>query len=175
MRLSLLLPALLLVAPLSAQNLDRPPELIGGIDGLAEQIQYPRLAEMAGIEGIVFVQFTVDESGAVRDAEIARDVKDEDDLRDLLRERQGEAFDEEAFQDTLRNIRERTREAREAAHGGRKLEVIRSDKDGGLSEEALRVVRQARFEPGMSDGKPVAVQYTIPVKFVLPGEGPSDQ
>ncbi|MBT8399820.1 MAG: M56 family metallopeptidase [Rhodothermia bacterium] len=37
----------------------------------------------------------------------------------------------------------------------------------GLDEEALRVVRRARFEPGMQAGKPVKVQLSLPITFKL--------
>lgn len=36
---------------------------------------------------------------------------------------------------------------------------------GGCDEEALRVVKQAEFEPGTQDGKPVRVQMSLPVLF----------
>ncbi len=39
---------------------------------------------------------------------------------------------------------------------------------GGADEEALRVVKQAEFEPGMQRGKPVRVQYSLPFTFQLP-------
>lgn len=38
---------------------------------------------------------------------------------------------------------------------------------GGCDEEALRVVKDAKFRPGNQRGRPVKVQYTIPVIFVL--------
>lgn len=38
---------------------------------------------------------------------------------------------------------------------------------GGCDEEALRVVSQAKFKPGHQRGRPVRVQYTVPVIFVL--------
>lgn len=38
---------------------------------------------------------------------------------------------------------------------------------GGADEEALRVVRQAKFSPGMQRGKPVRVQYSLPILFKL--------
>ncbi|MDR9364365.1 MAG: M56 family metallopeptidase [Balneolaceae bacterium] len=38
---------------------------------------------------------------------------------------------------------------------------------GGADEEALRVVREATFEPGYQDGKPIRVQYSIPIQFKL--------
>jgi outer membrane biosynthesis protein TonB len=34
-----------------------------------------------------------------------------------------------------------------------------------LDAEVLRVVREARFEPAMKDGEPVAVQMMLPVTF----------
>ncbi|CAN5224779.1 energy transducer TonB [soil metagenome] len=38
---------------------------------------------------------------------------------------------------------------------------------GGADEEALRAVRQAQFRPGMQRGRPVRVQYSLPVVFRL--------
>ncbi len=36
---------------------------------------------------------------------------------------------------------------------------------GGCDEEAIRVVKQAKFKPGMQRGRPVRVQYNLPVIF----------
>ncbi|MCW9707873.1 energy transducer TonB [Fodinibius salsisoli] len=38
---------------------------------------------------------------------------------------------------------------------------------GGCDEEALRVVKKAKFKPGLQRGKPVRVQYSIPILFRL--------
>jgi protein TonB len=38
---------------------------------------------------------------------------------------------------------------------------------GGADEEALRCVREARFDPGRQRGKPVRVQFSLPVTFRL--------
>jgi TonB family protein len=39
---------------------------------------------------------------------------------------------------------------------------------GGCDEEALRVVNEMpRWKPGKKDGQPVAVSFTLPIKFVL--------
>jgi periplasmic protein TonB len=40
---------------------------------------------------------------------------------------------------------------------------------GGCDEEALRVVKEAKFVPGHQRGQPVRVQYTLPIIFVLKG------
>ena len=47
---------------------EQKPELLGGLEGLMGRIVYPEMARRAGIEGKVFVQFVVDESGYVTDA-----------------------------------------------------------------------------------------------------------
>ncbi|HKJ44605.1 MAG TPA: energy transducer TonB [Balneolales bacterium] len=38
---------------------------------------------------------------------------------------------------------------------------------GGCDKEALRVVKQAKFKPGMQRGRPVKVQYSLPIVFKL--------
>ncbi|MCW9707874.1 energy transducer TonB [Fodinibius salsisoli] len=38
---------------------------------------------------------------------------------------------------------------------------------GGCDKEALRVVKQAKFKPGRQRGKPVRVQYSLPIIFRL--------
>lgn len=38
---------------------------------------------------------------------------------------------------------------------------------GGCDEEALRVVKQAKFKPGRQRGEPVRVQYSLPIRFRL--------
>jgi len=38
---------------------------------------------------------------------------------------------------------------------------------GGCDQEAIRVLKEARFTPGMQRGRPVRVQYALPITFVL--------
>lgn len=38
---------------------------------------------------------------------------------------------------------------------------------GGCDEEALRVIKTAEFTPGLQRGKPVRVQYSLPIFFKL--------
>lgn len=38
---------------------------------------------------------------------------------------------------------------------------------GGCDEEAIRVVKQAKFRPGMQRGRPVRVQYNLPIIFMI--------
>jgi periplasmic protein TonB len=42
---------------------------------------------------------------------------------------------------------------------------------GGADEAAIEAVRQARFTPGMQRGRPVRVQFAIPVRFSLNESG----
>lgn len=52
--------------------------------------------------------------------------------------------------------------------GGVKDAKVLRPVDPRLDEEALRVIRSLPdFEPGEQRGKPVPVQYTIPVKFII--------
>lgn len=53
---------------------DNMPQLIGGIASLQEEIKYPTIAQKAGIEGRVFVQFVVDEEGNVIDPTVIRGI-----------------------------------------------------------------------------------------------------
>lgn len=117
-----LLPILLLFCialPARAQSsdirkvVDNPPQLVGGLEGLLQEIRYPEVAKAEGVEGTVFVQFVVDEDGRVIDEEVSRSLSPE------------------------------------------------------IDAEALRVVRQARFEPGSHEGKPAKVKFALPIKFVL--------
>jgi protein TonB len=38
---------------------------------------------------------------------------------------------------------------------------------GGCDEEAIKVIKTAKFQPGMQRGKKVAVRYSIPISFKL--------
>jgi TonB family protein len=60
------------------------PELIGGLSGLQKHISYPEMAKQAGIEGLVYVQFIVNEQGRVENARVIRGIgggADEEALR----------------------------------------------------------------------------------------------
>lgn len=50
------------------------PHLIGGLQSVASRIVYPEQAKKAGIEGKVFVQFIVDETGNVVDPHVVKGI-----------------------------------------------------------------------------------------------------
>ena len=47
------------------------------------------------------------------------------------------------------------------------VRVARSLDPGGLDEEAIRAIRQWRFEPGRLSGVPVDVQVTVVMDFSI--------
>jgi hypothetical protein len=57
-----------------------------------------------------------------------------------------------------------------ATSRSRKTPTRRSARTWARDEEALRCVKKLRFAPGEQRGKPVKVQFTLPVTFELPDE-----
>jgi periplasmic protein TonB len=92
---------------------EQMPELIGGMQALQREVQYPERAIRANIQGRVYVQFIVNEKGEVENPQVIRGI------------------------------------------------------GGGCDEEAIRVVKMAQFTPGMQRGRPVRVQYNLPVIFMI--------
>ncbi|MEM8556996.1 MAG: energy transducer TonB [Bacteroidota bacterium] len=96
---------------------EQQPEIIPnneeGLAALQGCVRYPEMAKRAGIEGMVSLQFIVDERGNVVNPQVVRSL------------------------------------------------------GGGTDEEAIRCVRELRFRPGMQRGRPVKVQFSLPVRFRL--------
>ncbi|MFB6278049.1 MAG: energy transducer TonB [Salinibacter sp.] len=53
---------------------EESPTLIGGMDSLRAAVEYPDIAEKAGVEGRVIVQFVVGKDGTVQDPTVIRGV-----------------------------------------------------------------------------------------------------
>lgn len=139
------------------------PELIGGIRGLQQEITYPESARRAGIEGRVIVQFEVDRRGEVENARVLRGVSGALD-REALRVVRGAEF---------RPGRQRGRPVRvkmslpisyalgETDEVGMESETSSdaspgsSDSRASASEDAVRVMVNARGEILIEDGPPV--------------------
>lgn len=51
---------------------DEPPQILGGMAELQKHLKYPRLAQAAGVEGIVFLKVLVSAKGATEKVEILR-------------------------------------------------------------------------------------------------------
>ena len=97
---------------------EQQPEYPGGLDELgrfiAKNLRYPSPAARGRVQGRVFVQFVVSETGEIRDTRILK----------------GIGF--------------------------------------GCDEEALRVMQaMPLWLPGKQNGKPVAVQYNLPINFAI--------
>lgn len=85
------------------------------MEWLGQNIQYPKEAVDAKVEGRVMVSFVIEKDGFVSNAKVIRSI------------------------------------------------------DPLLDNEALRVVNaMPNWKPGMQDGQPVRVRFTIPVSFKLP-------
>lgn len=97
----------------AAANVDKMPELVGGLAALQQDLKYPELAKRAGVEGRVIVEFVVTKEGTTRDARIVRGL------------------------------------------------------GSGLDEEALRVVRTARFTPALQGDNAVPMKLSLPFTFRL--------
>jgi TonB family protein len=98
-----------------------PPELVGGLAGLQENMHYPVEAKDAGLEGRVFLQFLVQPDGVVSDVRVTRSASTDPD----------------------------------------------DPATRALDEEAVRVVSEARFVPGVQDGVRVPVKMSLPITFRL--------
>lgn len=96
---------------------DEMPMPEGGYEAfyklLREEMQYPRKARTTETQGRVFVRFTVDKDGRLRDFSVVKGI------------------------------------------------------GAGCDEEALRVLRLTRWQPGRKGGRPVAVRMIQPILFRL--------
>lgn len=122
------------------------PRLIGGLEGLQQEIRYPEAAKAEGIEGTVLVQFVVDEEGRVTDEKLAEHT-------------------ETPFEIDAETRREMRQALEESGHVTDEKPPLSTNPE--LAAEALRVVRQARFEPGTKHGEPVKVTVKLPIQFRL--------
>ena len=53
---------------------DQIPELIGGLDGLQDRLEYPESCLSAGIEGRVFIQLLVSKEGRQSEVRVVRGI-----------------------------------------------------------------------------------------------------
>ncbi|RYD95857.1 MAG: TonB family protein [Sphingobacteriales bacterium] len=102
-------------------EVEQVPEFPGGIEAfnkfLSTNIRYPKVARDEKIQGRVFLQFVVENDGALADIKVLRGVSK------------------------------------------------------SLDAEALRVIRLSpKWKPGVQNGRPVRVQYNVPIAFSLGGE-----
>jgi hypothetical protein len=127
------------------------PEYInGGVKGLMkdvfQNIRYPESARSQGISARIFVEFVVDREGKVTLPKIARNERVERVNKEIV----------------------------VVGYGNEDVENPKHEKiaKADLEAESIRVVsRLGDFKPGMNEGKPVLVAFTIPIQFIL-DDGP---
>lgn len=51
---------------------DEPPQPVGGMEAIQQNVVYPEIARKAGVEGTVVINVLIDESGAVLRTEILK-------------------------------------------------------------------------------------------------------
>ncbi len=56
------------------RKVEQEPHIKGGMQSLYDDITYPRAAKIAGIEGIVHIQFVIDKDGSVKNAKVLRGI-----------------------------------------------------------------------------------------------------
>lgn len=123
------------------------PEYInGGINGLMKDIQqnirYPESARSQGVSARIFVEFVVDREGKVTLPKIARNER----------------------------VERKNKEIIVIGYGNENVEKPEYEKiaKADLEAESIRVVsRLGDFKPGMNEGKPVKVAFTIPMHYIL--------
>lgn len=131
-------------------TVEEMPQFPGGEQALmkylASNTKYPTEAKNCDCQGTVFITFVITEDGSVVDAKVLRGVscggtvyldKDGTVIADAAKQKEGTAYD---------------------CYAAGKL----------INNEALRVVKSMpKWKPGRQNGKPVRVQYNIPIKFVM--------
>lgn len=120
---------------------EQMPEFPGGEDAmlkfLAKNVRYPEVARDCGCQGTVFITFIVDEEGNVIQPRILRAIKGCEDLQPGEKLKPGEENPCESSSNTI-------------------------------SSESIRVIKSMpKWVPGTQAGKPVRVQYNLPLKFTL--------
>lgn len=130
-------------------SVEQMPQFPGGEDALlkylAKNIQYPEDARDCECQGTIFITFVIDEVGNVTQPSLLRGIKCDGTLYiypngKVKKDKPGKGATEWD------------------CNKGPKL----------IYQEAVRVIKaMPKWKPGIQDGKPVKVQYNLPIKFTL--------
>jgi hypothetical protein len=146
-KLTLILILLLSIKNLNAQkeignnSIDRQAEFIGGqkelFKYLSANFKYPESTKNKGIYGVIYVQFIVDTIGEIKKTVLKKS-------------------------DLYQNIES------QKSSGKKKKETIKIDCDTDSENELIRVINSMpRWQCALFRGKPVSVQFTVPMKLFL--------
>lgn len=137
------------------------PEYPGGFGALfqmlSNNIRYPKIAHDNHVQGVVHVSFIVEKTGECSDFKIGHTqfstvaVKEADDAEQEVQVVSYRDDAKQEGQDGGQTESEKTKAAQQA-----------------LCDEALRVCKLMEpFKPGLQDGKPVRVHFSLPVSYKL--------
>ncbi len=120
---------------------DQMPEFIGGYNELmrfiSNNIKYPNQAKESGVQGTVYLKFIIDKEGKLKEPVIIRSLK------------------------KMKIDEIETDKAKKEA-----LEYNQGVSD--IEKECLRIITALPdWKPGLQNGKPVSVYFTLPIKFNL--------
>lgn len=51
---------------------DKPPEPVGGLQAIMENLEYPEIARVSGVEGVTILYLLIDENGEIQNVKIAK-------------------------------------------------------------------------------------------------------
>lgn len=128
---------------------ERMPNFPGGIDAMikyiGDNLRYPVEAQRVGAEGRVGIRFVVDVTGKIVDADLMHENISFPNQQDYI-----------VWTSTDKTGKQQTNIT--------KLSDVKKQ----MIDEAKRVIlTMPAWEPGMQDGKNVAVYFTIPISFRL--------
>ena len=172
---------------------EEKPEFPGGMDELAKwlrnNIKYPQVARGAGLQGRISVKFTIGKDGGISNAEIhssqyeiwyygeeAEALRAKLNMaRHKLEELVAKGASEVEIMEQSKLIAKYNAQFENAVKNSSprlgKLDADGSYLEKSLEAEALRVVSSMpKWKPGTTDGKPVDVQFNLPIVFRLPKE-----
>lgn len=136
------------------EEVDKMPEYPGGMMEMrrfiAGNVQYPEESRETGVQGRIYVAFVVDEHGELIKGKTVVEPPETEGESGFLSD-PSEGIVVVGF----RNV-----EGDDTEYSADQLEP--------LIKESIRVVEKlGSFEPALKDGKPVPVQLTVPITFVL--------
>ena len=137
------------------------PEYPGGFGALfqmlSNNIRYPKIAHDNHVQGVVHVSFIVEKTGECTDFKIGHtqfSTAMEKATDDAKQETQVISYSDDAKQ--------------EGQDGGQTPSEKTKVAQQALCDEALRVCKLMQpFKPGLQDGKPVRVHFSLPVSYKL--------
>lgn len=118
------------------------------LEHVYQNLSYPAEAKKNKIEGMVVIQFTIDEEGSIHDAKVARDI--------------GGGCGEAALK-VVNSMKDLAR-----------MDTITTFNDKTYEETTKIIKTNLKWRPGYQRGQAVKVLYTLPVQFKLDDDQTDD-